>query len=156
MRALRSCSVATLIFICVFTAFSFAGCSQRDRQRAKDDADRRAIVGDWDDGTPGVRRFFPDGTYWQSNTVSPNNFRGIIRNPPSYKSRVLEGKWSITNGDLVVTYRISWDGNMDTQKVHVVHHRIIRLTGHEMLTAAFNVHGGETNLYPIGIVRRAR
>src|SRR5690349_16264316 len=122
MRALRSCPVPTLrdleyigdlhtnsldcarvvrtlkfFFVCLFAALSFEGCSQRDRQRAKDNADRQAIVGDWEwagDGlSPGITRFSSDGTCWQSNKLINDPIFEKIRNLPSHQSRVLEGKW---------------------------------------------------------------
>jgi hypothetical protein len=150
----------TFFFVCLFAALSFEGCSQRDRQRAKDGADRQAIVGDWEwagNGlAPGITRFSSDGTYWQSNKIINNPILNKIRNIPPHQSRVLEGKWNITNGELVITYLISWDGDKDPQPEHVAHERIVRLTDQELARAAFKVHDVETNFYPTNIYRRAK
>lgn len=144
----------TFFFVCLFAAFSFVGCSRRDPQRAKDDADRKAIAGDWEWAgvglAPGITRFSSDGTYWQSNKVVNDKIF------PSHHSRVLEGNWNITNGELEITYLISWDGDKDTQHVHVEHERIFRLTDQELVRASFKVHDAETNFYPTNIYRRAK
>jgi hypothetical protein len=154
--------VRTLIFffVCLFAALSFEGCSQRDRQRVKDDADRRAIVGDWEwagDGlAPGIMRFSSDGTYWQSNKVFDDPILNKIRDIPSHRSRVLEGNWNITNGELVITYLIGWDGNKPSQPEHVGQSRVVRLIDQELALAAFKAHDVETNFYPTNIYRRAK
>ena len=143
----RVVRAVTFFFVCLFAALSFAGCSQR----AKDDADRKAIVGDWNwvDGPAGIRRFSSDGTYWRSNK--------IMNNPP-FHSRVSEGKWNITNGELVITtLMISWDGlKKDPPVDDVGSGRIVRLTGQELVLSFDVSEAPGTHFYVTNIFRRAK
>jgi hypothetical protein len=145
------------LFVYLFAALSFEGCSRRDPQRAKDDADRKAIVGDWEwagvGWAPGITRYSSDGMYWQSNKITPDLVSDRIRGFSVHDSRVLEGKWNITNCELVITYVISWDGNKNP-RIHVEHERIVRLTDQELAIA--KVHEVETNFYMTNIFRRAK
>ena len=138
----------TFLFICLFAAFSFEGCSQR----AKDDADRKAIVGDWDYADDrGIWHLSSDGTYWQSNKIF-----GL----PPLHSRVAEGKWNITNGELVLTdIKIGWYGDKDPklESAALANARIVRITEQE-LALAFELNGpDETKKYfGTNILRRSK
>jgi hypothetical protein len=50
----RVVRASTIFIVCFLAAVSFEGCSPHAPQRAKDDADRKVIIGDWDgpDGLP--------------------------------------------------------------------------------------------------------
>jgi hypothetical protein len=143
----------TFFFVCLFAGLSFEGCSRRDPQRAKDDADRQAIVGVWDwiprnPDITSIMRISYDGAYSTSNKIVNN---------PSHHIRVAEGKWNITNGEIVMTdIMVSWDGHKDPQADSVFHERIVRITDQE-LSLEFEVAGVyETNFYVTNDFRRAK
>ena len=142
----------TFFFVCLFAALSFEGCSQPDRQRSKDDAARKAIVGDWDwaDSTnrSGIMRLSSDGTLSTSAQIVEGS---------SVHTLVAEGKWNITNGELVKTdLKTSWNGDKPLKFGSTEQERIVRITDKE-LALAFEVAGVyETNFYVTNNFRRAK
>ena len=122
----------TFFFVCLFAALSFEGCSRRDPQRAKDDADRKAIVGAWVggnvDGTFGTMRIFPDGTLSTSNRIVAGS---------SVRLWTAAGEWNITNDVLVITkLKISyWNWGEHPQIDTVQHGKIRWITDQELALA---------------------
>ena len=124
-----------LVMVCSMAGSFFLGCSPQDPQRAKDDAYRKAIVGDWVEKDSGHSRrsvFLSDGTYTSSITTTSDS-----------RNWDYVGKWGLTNGQITITAKInyrSWD-NSPVLSVDEITFWILRVNHQEFVFAGKFDHG---------------
>jgi hypothetical protein len=139
--------VVKLVIVLLSALTAFVGCSPRNSQHEKDEANRLAIIGVWSgrkNESFGILAFRPDGRYWATNTYgSGSSMRGMGTT----------GTWNITNDELVCTTdrKINlwnWGTHLPPKFLDEDRRKIVWVTDQELALAvdyeALNLH--ETNI----------